>query len=70
MSAFQMPESPIDQSFTALALSTNRQFLLFAMKNAAQVGLTALFIFQHIFRAKFELLGIREEMEKLRSENL
>jgi hypothetical protein len=70
MSAFQMPESPVDQSFTALALSTNKQFLLFAMKNVAQVGLTVLFIFRHIFRAKFELLGIREEMDKLRSENL
>jgi len=40
------------------------------MKNVAQVGLTALFIFQHIFKAKFELLGIREEMDKLRSEDL
>ena len=36
----------------------------------AQVGLTALFIFRHIFKAKFEVLGIREEMDKLRSENL
>jgi len=34
------------------------------------VGLTALFIFQHIFKAKFELLDIREEMDKLRSEHL
>ena len=34
------------------------------------VGLTALFIFQHIFKAKFELLDIREEMDKLRSKHL
>jgi hypothetical protein len=70
MSAIQMPESPVDQSFTALALSTDKQVLLHAMKSTAQVGLTALFIFQHIFKAKFELLGIREEMDKLRSEHL
>jgi len=70
MSAIQMPESPVDQSFTALALSTDKQVLLHAMKSAAQVGLTALFIFQHIFKPKFELLGIREEMDKLRSEHL
>src|SRR5262249_32613675 len=70
MSAIQMPESPVDQSFTALALSTDKQVLLHAMKSAAQVGLTALFIFQHIFTPKFELLGIREEMDKLRSEHL
>ena len=65
-----MPESPVDQSFTALALSADKQVLLHAMKSTAQVGLTALFIFQHIFKAKFELLGIREEMDKLRSEHL
>ncbi len=70
MGAIQMPESPVDQSFTALALSTDKQVLLHAMKSAAQVGLTALFIFQHIFKPKFELLGIREEMDKLRSEHL
>jgi len=41
-----------------------------AMKSTAQVGLTALFIFQHIFKAKFEPLGIREEIDRLRGENL
>jgi len=70
MSAFQMPERLLDQSFTVLALSNDPKLLRFVMKNAAQVGLTALFIFRHIFKAKFEVLGIREEMDKLRSENL
>jgi hypothetical protein len=69
-SAIQMAEDPADRSFTALALSTDEQILLHAMKSVTQVGLTALFIFQHIFKAKFELLGIRAEMDKLRSENL
>jgi hypothetical protein len=40
------------------------------MKSVAQVGLMALFIFQHIFKAKFELLGINVEMNALRNENL
>jgi hypothetical protein len=39
------------------------------MKSVAQVGLTTLFIFQHIFKANFELLGINAEMNALRSEN-
>src|SRR5262249_27423399 len=70
MSTVQMPENPIDQSFTALALTTDQKVLLHAMKSTAQVGLTALFIFQHIFKPKFELLGIREEMDRLRREKL
>jgi len=39
------------------------------MKSVAQVGLAALFIFQHVFKAKFELLGIKAEMNRLRREN-
>ena len=70
MSTVQMPENSVDKSFTALALSTDKQVLLHAMKSVVQVGLIALFIFQHIFKAKFELLGIRAEMDRLRSENL
>lgn len=57
-------------SFTALALTTNCNQLLHAMKNNAQVGLTSLFIFDHIFKEKFALLGIREEMDTLRREHL
>ena len=40
------------------------------MKSVAQVGLTALFIFRHLSHAKFELLGIRAEMDRLRLRNL
>jgi hypothetical protein len=59
-----------DKSFTAFAMVTDPTILMHAMKSTAQVGLTALFIFQHIFKAKFELLGIRAEMDRLRHENL
>jgi hypothetical protein len=40
------------------------------MKSVAQIGLAGLFIFQHFFKAKFELLSIRAEMDKLRQEAL
>jgi hypothetical protein len=59
-----------DKSFTAFAMITDPTTLKHAMKCTAQVGLTALFMFQHIFKAKFELLGIRAEMDRLRREHL
>jgi hypothetical protein len=49
-----------------LALTKEEEPLLDAMKSTARVGLTALFIFQHIFKAKFEVLGLRPEMDSLR----
>jgi uncharacterized membrane protein len=52
------------------AMVTDATNLRHAMKSVAQVGLTALFIFQHIWKPKFELLGIRVEMDQLRRENL
>lgn len=37
-----------------------------ALNSTAQVGLTMLYIFQHALKAKFELLGIRAEIEAIR----
>ena len=59
-----------DASFQAFAMVTDPRVIQHAMKSTAQAGLMALFIFQYIFKAKFELLGIRAEMDKLRRENL
>jgi hypothetical protein len=69
-SAMEMPSDNPTNSFSALAMVTDPMVLQHAMKSVAQVGLTALFIFQHIFKAKFELLGIRAEMDRLRHTNL
>ena len=66
----QMPDPNLDNSFTMYAMVTDATNLRHAMKSVAQVGLTALFIFQHIWKSKFELLGIRAEMNQLRQENL
>ena len=52
------------------ALTIAPEPLMHAMKTTAQVGLTALFVFQHILKAKFELLGIRDEMDVLRRHHL
>jgi hypothetical protein len=69
MSAVELGQEGSDGTILTLALSTEPKVLLHAMKSVAQVGLTTLFIFQHIFKAKFELLGINAEMNALRSEN-
>jgi hypothetical protein len=69
-SAMKMETNPPDKSLSAFAMVTDPTTLQHAMKSVAQVGLTALFIFQHIFKAKFELLGIRAEMDRLRQTHL
>jgi hypothetical protein len=69
-STMQMPDPNPDNSVTMYAMVTDATNLRHAMKSVAQVGLTALFVFQHIWKAKFELLGIRAEMNQLRRENL
>ncbi len=53
---------------TTLALSGDPKVLAHAFKSVAQVGLTVLYILQHAFKAKFELLGIRAEIDALRSQ--
>jgi hypothetical protein len=57
-------------SITTLALTLEPLPLQFAMKSAAQVGLTSLYIFQQMFKAKFELLRVRAEMDALRQAGL
>ena len=57
-------------SITTLALTDDPTVTLFAMQNVAQVGLTSLCIFQIMCEAKFELLGIRAEMDALKRTGL
>jgi hypothetical protein len=51
MSAAEIGREGSEGTIVSLALSTEPKVLLHAMKSVAQVGLTALFIFQHIFKA-------------------
>ncbi|HUN56985.1 MAG TPA: hypothetical protein VMU41_02635 [Candidatus Binataceae bacterium] len=65
-SAMQMDDEGHDTAVVALALSTDPRVLAHAFKSAAQVGLTALCIFQYMFKEKFELLGIRADIDALK----
>jgi hypothetical protein len=56
-----------DPGWTNLPFSDEREPVEFALKSAAQVGLTALCILQHVFKEKFELLGIRQEIDALKA---
>jgi hypothetical protein len=69
-STMYMPDPNPDNSLTMYAMVTDETNLRHAMKSVAQVGLATLFIFQHIWKPKFELLGIRTEMNQLRQESL
>jgi hypothetical protein len=66
MAKIEKPQADVSGGITALALTTDDLSLRHAMQNTAQVGLIALLIFGHIFNAKFELLGIRDEIDALR----
>lgn len=70
LSTLQMKSSGKGLSILAVALSADDEQLLLAMKCTTQVGLTALFVFQHIFEDKFKTLGISAEMASLCQENL
>lgn len=69
-SALSIEHKGPDAFISPVALVTDPKMLRHTMKSVAQVGLCALFIFQHIFKAKFQLLGIRAQMDRLRLTNL
>jgi hypothetical protein len=66
-SALIINENDGQTTLAALAFSNDEAVVQHALKSTGQIGLTALHIFQHPFKAKFELLGIRQVMEELRA---
>jgi hypothetical protein len=66
MAKIENPQPDASGGILVLALTTEELPLRHAMQNTAQVGLTALLIFQHIFKEKFESFGIRTEIDALR----
>jgi hypothetical protein len=69
--AFSMMElDEASKTIFTYAITTDPKVILHAFKSVAQVGLTALFILQHVFKAKFELLGVRADMDALRGAGL
>ena len=59
-----------ETAMVVLALSTDRLAITHALLSTAQVGLTALCILQHVFEAKFEVLGIRQDLDALKNSGL
>jgi hypothetical protein len=62
-----MEERDGEVMLTSFAFAVDETNLRHVIKSAAQVGLTCLHVLQHVFKAKFELLGIRARLEVLRS---
>ena len=57
-------------SLTVLAISSEPKIFEHALKCTALVGLTALCVLQHVFKEKFGLLGIRQEIDALKDSGL
>ena len=57
-------------SLTVLAISSEPKIVEHALKCTAQVGLMSLCVLQHVFKEKFELLGIRQEIDALKASGL
>jgi hypothetical protein len=55
---------------STVALAEDLKVTEFAIHKVAQVGLTSLCIFQHMFTEKFEMLGIRAELDALKQTGL
>jgi hypothetical protein len=66
-SAMEMRQGDEETTLVSAALCVDRAPLLHTFKAVAQSGMTALHIMQHVFAAKFQLLGIRARLETLRS---
>jgi hypothetical protein len=54
-------------SLTVLAISSEPKIVEHALKCTAQIGLTSLCVLQYVFKEKFELLGIRQEIDALKN---
>jgi hypothetical protein len=57
-------------SISTLAPAVHPKIIEFAMHKVAQVGLTSLSIFEHMFTPQFEMAGIRAEIAALREVGL
>jgi hypothetical protein len=55
---------------STFALTVEPRIIEFSMHKAAHVGLTALYIFQHIFKENFEVLGVGTKMDALKESGL
>jgi hypothetical protein len=66
-SATVLDEGDGEKGMLVLAISRDSQTITHALLSTAQVGLTALCMLQHVFKQKFELLGVRAEIDALKN---
>lgn len=64
-STMSMEQSGGQTTTNVLALTSEPRIIAHALKSTAQIGLTALHVLECVFRPKFELLGIRRDMDAL-----
>jgi hypothetical protein len=69
-SSMTLTEDEQRKVFNVEYIQGNSLGVKLAMKTAAQVGLCALYMFQHMMKERFELLGLRDAMQKLRNSGL
>jgi len=53
--------------FQQLYLIGDTKQLSNGLKSTAQVGLCALYILRHVFKERFDIIGVTEKMEQYRS---
>jgi hypothetical protein len=66
-SASVLDERNGESGMTVLPMVTEPKIVIFGLKCTAQVGLTALCVLQYVFKEKFELLGINQEIDALKN---
>lgn len=66
-SSMKIIENRDRTEFKQLYLSADSPQLLHGLKSTAQVGLCALYILRHVFKERFDIIGITQKMDKYRS---
>ena len=66
-SSLKIIEGEDRTEYKQLYLSGNNLQLDHALKSTAQVGLTSLYIFRHIFKERFDIIGLTQKMDHDRS---
>ena len=64
-SAMNLEEHDGQAAMMTFAISKDSKIVEHGLKSTAQVGLTVLHVLMYVFKEKFELLGIRNEIDAL-----
>jgi hypothetical protein len=68
--SMKLEEAPGVRHYQQVYLHGDGVPLLHALKSAAQIGVCSLHVFQHIFKERFQILGIRERLIELRKRGI